>query len=68
MFNNIKSTITILNNGKSGKCVILQRGLIQVFPLFITAPEIIDNRIRNETNIKGMKSVKNGIQNMFIGR
>ena len=56
MYNNIESTV--LNNGNTGKYFNLQRGVRQGCPLsaylFITALETLANKIRNNSNIKGI--------------
>ncbi len=57
IYNNIESTI--LNNGNTGIYFKLQRGVRQGCPLsaylFITSLEILSNKIRNGTNINGIK-------------
>ncbi len=54
---NIESTV--LNNGNTSKYFKLQRGVRQGCPLyaylFIIALETLANKIRNDTNIKGIK-------------
>ncbi len=52
MYNNIESTI--LNNGNTGIYFKLQRGLRQSAYLFITTLETLANKIRNDSNIKGI--------------
>ncbi len=57
IYNNIESTI--LCNDNTGIYFKLQRGIRQGCPLsaylFITTLEILANKIRNDTNIKGIK-------------
>ncbi len=57
MYNNIESTI--LNNSNTGIYLKLQREVRQGCPLsaylFITTLETLANKIRNDSNIKGIK-------------
>ncbi len=57
MYNNIESTI--LNKGNTGIYFKLQRGVRQGCPLsaylFITTLETLANKIRNDSNIKGIQ-------------
>ncbi len=57
MYNDIE--LTNLNNGTTCKFFKLQRGVRQGCPLsaylFITALEILANKIRNDKSIKGIK-------------
>ncbi len=64
MYNNIESTV--LNNGNTGSYFNLQRGVRQGCRvsayLFITALETLANKIRNDSNIKGIKIDKKEIK------
>ncbi len=57
MYTDIESTV--LNNSNTSKYFKLQRGVRQGCPpsayLFIIALETLANKIRNDTNIKGIK-------------
>ncbi len=57
MYTDIESTV--LNNDNTSKYFKLQRGVRQGCPLsayiFIIALETLANKIRNDTNIKGIK-------------
>ncbi len=65
MYNNIQSTV--LNNGNTGSYFNLQRGVRQGCPLsaylFITTLETLTNKVRNDSNIKGITIHKKGNQN-----
>ncbi len=57
---------TVLNNGNTSKYVKLQRGVRQGCSisayLFMIALETLANKIRNDTNIKGIKIVNKEIK------